>query len=315
MHILFASDLHGKMNLYEELLALARAKRVECVLIGGDLLPTRVNAAKLVAGTADFNGSLQAQIAFIDTFLAPRLSAFLRENPHTRVLYIPGNHDWIPAITYLEKTIPGATNLHLRHVLIDGFHFLGYGCVTDSTFWVKDYVRRDFPQDGYVKSRYACLSTSEGIRRSDNGEYILHFPSIEEELATCALDEPEKSICVFHAPPFNTGLDTLHNGRPIGSRALRAFIETRKPLITLHGHIHESPYMSGIYRTNLGDTLSVNPGHAHDRLHAVTFDTYAPHSTLEHIVFGTETPPAKQNLIDSCTLKITSFFMTNVLSK
>jgi Icc-related predicted phosphoesterase len=56
MHILFTSDLHGKMNLYEELLALVRAKRVESVLIGGDLLPTRVNAAKLVAGTVDFDG-------------------------------------------------------------------------------------------------------------------------------------------------------------------------------------------------------------------------------------------------------------------
>lgn len=81
--------------------------------------------------------------------------------------------------------------------------------------------------------------------------------------------------CVFnlHAPPINSTLDTaarvdesqspprllLDHGRPIifgaGSYAVRSAIEKFQPLLSLHGHIHES---KGV--TRIGKTLSINPG-------------------------------------------------------
>lgn len=79
-----------------------------------------------------------------------------------------------------------------------------------------------------------------------------------------------KLICNFHAPPYNTGLDTAPRINPdlsvkvgfggvefdsVGSKAVRRIIEKYKPLLGLHGHIHESP---GFRR--LGRTLCVNPG-------------------------------------------------------
>lgn len=81
--------------------------------------------------------------------------------------------------------------------------------------------------------------------------------------------------CVFnlHAPPINSSLDTaakidesqsppkllLEHGRPIifgaGSYAVRLAIEKFQPLLSLHGHIHESKGL-----TRIGKTLSINPG-------------------------------------------------------
>jgi Icc-related predicted phosphoesterase len=53
----------------------------------------------------------------------------------------------------------------------------------------------------------------------------------------------------------------------VGSRAIRAFIERRRPPLTLHGHVHES---AGVDR--LGGTVSVNPGDSLGTLRAVKVD-------------------------------------------
>lgn len=90
-----------------------------------------------------------------------------------------------------------------------------------------------------------------------------------EELMTKAQNY-EKLVCNFHAPPYNSGLDTAPKLTkdlsvkvgiggvelgPMGSRAVRRIIEKYKPLLGLHGHIHES---AGFRR--IGRTLCINPG-------------------------------------------------------
>ena len=81
---------------------------------------------------------------------------------------------------------------------------------------------------------------------------------------------PENLVVNFHAPPFDSRLDTAPQlntdfqiqtemGQPIltpvGSKAVRQFIEKRQPLLGLHGHVHESDGMA-----NIGRTLCINPG-------------------------------------------------------
>lgn len=318
MKILFTSDLHGRKDLYGQMLALARDTSTRCVVIGGDLLPTMIRSPlKLVTGGFEFDESLQAQMDFIDSFLAPFFNEFSRQAQGARLLYIPGNHDWETAFTHLVSSSPGALCLHGAQAIIEGVAFAGYGCVTDSSFWVKDYVRRDTPADGFVKSRYPFVSTAHGITPSDGGAYALNRPSIEEELAGIALDDPEQTVCVFHSPPHGTGIDTLHTGKPIGSKAITGFIRRVKPLASLHGHIHEAPYMTGSCRTMIGPTLAVNPGHDPKKLHAVLFDSNDPASTLTHSVFGTG-PVTRTGLAvvtDRYVRLIKGFFMKKVLMR
>jgi uncharacterized protein len=84
------------------------------------------------------------------------------------------------------------------------------------------------------------------------------------------LTDPARAIVNLHCPPAGTHLDQVAklNGdlRPVadasgivmtsaGSRAVRDAIERYRPMLGLHGHVHESP---GAER--LGDTLCLNPG-------------------------------------------------------
>jgi Icc-related predicted phosphoesterase len=79
----------------------------------------------------------------------------------------------------------------------------------------------------------------------------------------------KKSIFTIHVPPYDTGLDLAiwlnedlkyqHYGQPIegpvGSHAVFKLLDKYQPLISLHGHIHESRCF---YR--LGRTMCFNPG-------------------------------------------------------
>jgi Icc-related predicted phosphoesterase len=90
-----------------------------------------------------------------------------------------------------------------------------------------------------------------------------------EQLAA-GLEDPARSVFLVHVPPHNSGLDTAplldENLRPtvsagdilrgpVGSTAVRAAIERYRPLLGVHGHVHES---AGHAR--VGATLCVNPG-------------------------------------------------------
>jgi Icc-related predicted phosphoesterase len=84
------------------------------------------------------------------------------------------------------------------------------------------------------------------------------------------LEDPRRSIFNVHVPPYESSLDiafevdeelryVTKGGRPhevaTGSHAVRQVIEETQPLLSLHGHIHES---RGV--TTIGRTVAINPG-------------------------------------------------------
>lgn len=84
------------------------------------------------------------------------------------------------------------------------------------------------------------------------------------------LETPRRAIFNIHVPPYESSLDTalevdddlryvMKGGRPhevpTGSPAVRQIIEETQPLLSLHGHIHES---KGV--TRIGRTMAINPG-------------------------------------------------------
>jgi Icc-related predicted phosphoesterase len=95
---------------------------------------------------------------------------------------------------------------------------------------------------------------------------------LQERLSALAgeLDPERPTIFNLHVPPYDSGLDIAAeldddlkvitsggqpNLVPVGSRAVRELIERRQPVVSLHGHIHES---RGV--TKIGRTLCLNPG-------------------------------------------------------
>jgi uncharacterized protein len=91
------------------------------------------------------------------------------------------------------------------------------------------------------------------------------------EKVAANLKNPAQAVFNLHVPPFDTNLDiapeldetltprlSLTGGFkmiPVGSTAVRKAIEKYQPLLSLHGHIHESRSAQKI-----GKTLCINPG-------------------------------------------------------
>ena len=63
--------------------------------------------------------------------------------------------------------------------------------------------------------------------------------------------ETPLQLMVCHTPPYATKLDRLTNGTPVGSQAVRQFIERHQPQVCITGHIHESPGVDRIGRTKI----------------------------------------------------------------
>jgi Icc-related predicted phosphoesterase len=101
-------------------------------------------------------------------------------------------------------------------------------------------------------------------------------PALRERLDEMfsRVTDPANLVVVAHAPPFGSGLDNAPEidqefrvqseaGSPrlipVGSTAVRDFIEEHQPLLGLHGHVHDSQASRMI-----GRTLCLNPGSSYD---------------------------------------------------
>jgi Icc-related predicted phosphoesterase len=282
MRIVYTSDLHGHLELYRAAGEAVARYGAEALILGGDLCPGTPSASA--------RHLPQAQPEFLRQELQPLLGAWKRTQPRFRVFAIPGNDDCqtiLPALAELESR-GLLENLHGAAKTLGDYTLLGLAFVPPTPFSIKDFERRDFSKDvtGREKTPWAVVSSARGFEPlGDFATYLRAQPALEEELERLPLADPARTVAVIHGPPYGTVCDRLFNGAHIGSRALRSWIERRQPLLTLHGHIHESPLVSGKFCERLGATTIVNPGCDHQRPHLVFLDLPSL-AEIEHSVFG-----------------------------
>jgi uncharacterized protein len=70
----------------------------------------------------------------------------------------------------------------------------------------------------------------------------------------------------------------------VGSIAVRRFIETRQPFITLHGHIHESPRLTGSWKDLIGRTHAFSAAHDGRELALVRFELEKPEEATRELI-------------------------------
>jgi Icc-related predicted phosphoesterase len=121
-------------------------------------------------------------------------------------------------------------------------------------------------------SGYAMLSLGYSNRTPFDSPRELDEDELYRRVEHLAGQVDDVSTCVFnlHVPPYASDLDTapaldenlqvvLAAGQPkmapCGSTAVREAIERFQPLVSLHGHVHESRGA-----TRIGRTLAINPG-------------------------------------------------------
>jgi Icc-related predicted phosphoesterase len=274
----FVSDLHGRKDRYLKLFECICTERPGAVFLGGDLLPhgmVTLKEAKAECGyfTKDF------LIRELDK-IRSRLSG-----DYPAIFVILGNDD----ARFEERTVQEAeeegywTYVHNRRAGFEGFDIYGYSHVPPTPFQLKDWERYDV-------SRYVdpgCISPEEGIRSVKVPADKIKYSTIAKDLKKLVgNNDLRRALFLFHTPPYKTNLDRAAlDGKfvdhvpmdvHVGSIAVRRFIEARQPLVTLHGHVHESAKMTGQWKDQIGGTLCLSAAHDGPELALVEFDPERP---------------------------------------
>lgn len=282
----FASDLHGKKARYLALYDAIRSERPRGVFLGGDLLPDLgLGPSAAESGGPDW---IRGVLSRDFRRLANELGA---ERPE--VFLILGNDDpraEEPAVR--EAAAEGIWHyVHWECRAFDGYDVVGYSFIPPTPFLNKDWERYDV-------SRYVdpgSVPPEEGFHSAPVSEREARFSTIAEDLEVLAGGRDlEKTVVLFHAPPYDTPLDRAAlDGRTVdhapldvhvGSMAIRRFIEERGPRITLHGHIHESARLTGAWRCRLGRTHALSAAHDGPELALVRFDPDRPEDATRDLV-------------------------------
>lgn len=274
----FVSDLHGDVERYRKLFEAIDEEQPHAVFLGGDLLPSGLSAIN----SLDF-----AHEDFINDFLARKMQA-LREalgTAYPRVFLILGNDD--SRSQEAAMIAAGATGVweytHDRRVSLLDYDIYGYSYVPPTPFLLKDWEKYDV-------SRYVdpgCVSPEQGYRSVPVPRERVRYATIEKDLAELVGDRPlDRAIFLFHSPPYDTALDRAAlDGKMVdhvpldvhvGSIAIERLVRERQPLVTLHGHIHESARLTGSWSQRIGRTHCFSAAHDGPELALVRFDPEDP---------------------------------------
>jgi len=289
MKILYTSDLHGDLRLYQELRALAESSSPDLIVLGGDLLPS-------FPPTKRYEDMVPYQKVFVEQSLLPLFARIMETTAVKKILTIPGN--WDLGYPFLfEPPLEALVDLSQKaYRLENGYELIGYPFVPPTPFRPKDYERMDDPESPWPPQKNPSYIRSpehpDQVTPVDPIVYLRRRETIRIDLGN--LPKPKhfkKVIYVMHSPPLGTQLDLTQGRKHVGSGSITAFIQENQPPVTLHGHIHESPEVSGNYIDRIGETLCINPGQltftnrGPSKLCAVVFEVENPGATLQHTNF------------------------------
>ncbi len=276
----FVSDLHGQITRYQVLFSKILEEKPAAVFLGGDLLPSFVN---------------MREGQFIRDYLSPefmKLKTRLGDD-YPRVFLILGNDD---SRSYEEDIISCMLKegvweyIHNQSAQFDSHPVYGYAYVPPTPFMNKDWERYDV-------SRYVdpgCIPPEEGWHSVEQAENIIQYATIKQDLEDIVGENDlSSSIFLFHTPPYQTKLDRaglddkmidhvpldLH----VGSIAVKNLIMDHQPLLTLHGHVHESTRITGSWKEKLGKTFIFSAAHDGPELALVRFDPDKPEDAVREL--------------------------------
>lgn len=266
MKILYVTDLHGDKNKYRKSLDIAVEKNISVIVNGGDMLP-KLGERHL------------EQPIFINEFLKGYFSELQR---HGITYFAMLGNDDLLSVDGLFDTVCGeyenVYNIAGKKVRIGGYEFIGMNHILDHPFGCKDRV---VTETHYIPQRQlspvAGISNEYGYDRIYNWlEYSrTELPYMCDILNDLPEPEnPQQTVYVMHMPPAGLRLgQLLYQDLDIGSVDIYEFLKERQPLLSLHGHIHESPdTQKGRWINQIRSTACIQTGqtelHDNDMVYA-----------------------------------------------
>jgi len=283
--VFFATDLHGSEVCWKKFLNSAKFYGADVLICGGDMTGKAI--VPIVAENGHFTFALGGEPQAVAAEKVAEVEANIRRKGYYPLqMSVERLHelDGDPAkraACFQEVMLEGVDRW--MKLAAEKLRGTGIRCFVspgnDDEMEVDDVIRRaelvELAEGRVVEiDGFSMISTGW----SNPTPWNTHREESEEQLTKrieeMATHVPDASHAIFnlHCPPYKSGLDEapaidadlklLHGGRalrPVGSTAVRQAIEKHQPLISLHGHIHES---KGAVK--IGKTLSINPGSAYE---------------------------------------------------
>lgn len=283
--VFFATDLHGSETCWRKFLNAAKFYGADVLICGGDMtgkaiVPiVRENGHYTVALGGEHQTVAAEQVAEVEANI--RRKGYYPLQMSVERLHELDADESKRAECFQEVMLAGVERwMNMADEKLRGTGIRCFVCPgNDDEMEVDDVVRRaELVELGEGRAIEIDGFTMISTGWSNHTPWNTHREESEEKLAeriesmASQVKDPSRAIFNLHCPPYKSGLDEapaidadlklLHGGRalrPVGSTAVREAIERHQPLISLHGHIHES---KGAVK--LGKTLSINPGSAYE---------------------------------------------------
>lgn len=285
MRFFYATDIHGSEICFKKFLRAATFYKAEMLLLGGDY--TSKQLTFIVALGHRWEVEIRGKLNILETRseLADFRSALLNQGVLTSVV----SQDEFQELNRSETLKASLYEKEMRIALSRWRELAEASRKKYGGQQILTIPGNDDPQfsDEYLGSGPFCslhrrsLALDSAVRivgvGGSNPTPWKTFREFSEEEIRRFLDETwslptdaMQTILMVHVPPWRSGLDNapklnvdlsydLSLGEtqrvPVGSTAVRKFLEEHSPAVALFGHIHESSGM-----TRIGRTLCINPG-------------------------------------------------------
>lgn len=284
--IFFSADIHGSDRCFRKWLNAAKATRANALVFGGDLAG-KILQPIIDLGAGRYTSDLYGEAIEVEGASAlDELIVRIRNAGRYDLIVSPeekADLDGSPQRVheaFLKVAIESATRWlelaeqRLRELGVPAYIMLGNddfpelkGVLAQSGYVID-------PEDRVVELPSSWEMASLGYSNPTPWHTAreLEEPDLGTRLERMMeqLHDPANAIVNVHAPPIGTSLDRAarldSDLRPVtrggqveianvGSTSVRSVLERFQPVLSLHGHIHESPGMAKV-----GRTTAVNPG-------------------------------------------------------
>ena len=289
--LFFATDIHGSEPTFRKFINAGKFYNVDVLVLGGDITG-KMLIPIITLGNNTYRATLQsklynlqkddlpefesrlAKLGFYSSQMSEREYAELSADPElVNRLYLELASERLASwIRWAEEKLAGT---NLRCFVTGG---------NDDAKEVVDTLNREasnqvvaceeklvtLSDEGHtmVSLGYSNPTPWKTPREIEETEMVQRITAVFQGVDNC-----EKVVFNMHVPPVDSTLDTCpqldtstdpptvitSGGEPVlfgaGSQAVRDAIERYQPLLSLHGHIHESRNV-----TRIGRTTAVNPG-------------------------------------------------------
>lgn len=288
MKFIYTTDLHGAKDKFHNILSFALDNKIKLIHLGADMLPGSLSVTTMdlmcyyLGSPEDFE-KIQRKFSAIErqkTFVNGFLKKFFRKaslNDIT-ILSFFGNDDRYIVKKNFRKFGQLLDENPFEH---ENFLFKAYPYVCDYPFRLKTACKLDYK--GWKRP-----NCENGVDISEEGKedivdidaFLNKRTTIEEDFENEVVKH-KNLIMSCHMPPYQLKLDVcarhLRNGgydklTEVGSKSVYEWIKREQPLLTLHGHIHESYDVTGTWKTYLGKTLVVQPGQSDKKTRFVVIE-------------------------------------------